>query len=61
MKKWYTSKSLWIAFIGFIYAGLQVAGVTDSPLSPEAQAMVLSIIMFLLRLVTKEPLEWQKK
>ena len=61
MKKWYASKSLWIAFIGFIYAGLQVGGIVESPLSPEAQAMLLSIIMFILRAITKEPLEWQKK
>ena len=61
MKKWYVSKSLWVAFIGLVWVVLQTAGIVSSPLSPETETMILAVVMFVLRLITKEPLEWQVK
>jgi len=52
-KKFYLSKTLWVnvlAIVGIIIYGKE--------LPTETIAMVLGIINFLLRLITKNPVEW---
>jgi uncharacterized membrane protein len=58
-KNWYMSKTLWINFIGFIAILIQVVTGTDS-FNLEYQAMALTIINAILRLITKEPLTVKK-
>lgn len=55
---WYTSRTLWISFIVFVAAGLRAGGI-DVPVIEEGGAsmgMILSAIMFALRLITKKPI-----
>jgi len=52
-KKFYLSKTLWVnvlAIVGIIIYGKE--------LPAETIAMVLGIINFLLRLITKNPVKW---
>ena len=54
---WYTSRTLWVAFIAFVVTGFQAFGV-DVPVIEEGSAtmgMILSVIFFVLRLITKKP------
>ena len=53
-KKFYLSKTLWvnlIAIVGLIFFG--------GELNPEVVTMILAGINMVLRLITKEPLEWK--
>lgn len=55
-KKFYLSKTLWVnvlAIVGLIFFG--------GELPAETVTMVLAAINFLLRLITKEPIEWKSK
>lgn len=55
---WYTSRTLWVSLIVFVAAGLRAFGV-DVPVIEEGGAtmgMILSAIMFALRLITKKPI-----
>lgn len=61
MKKWYVSKTLWVALIAFAGALLQEFGIISAPIGPDWQLMILSVIAFILRLITKEPIEFQAK
>jgi hypothetical protein len=55
MKKWYESKTIWVNFIAFI--GILLQGIFHKEvLSGEAQAMILALVNFLLRLITKHGL-----
>lgn len=56
-KAWYLSKSIWVAFFIFVGSILAGTGVIELDLSPEATwiGIAWSIVQFLLRLVTKEP------
>lgn len=56
MKRWYTSKTLWINLIAVI--ALLVQSYTSFVISPEIQTAALALINFVLRLVTKQPLDW---
>jgi hypothetical protein len=58
-KKWYMSKTLWVNFIGFIAIGIQVV-TGEQYFSPEYQAMALTVVNAILRMVTKEPLKIKK-
>ncbi len=54
---WYTSRTLWIAFIAFVVTALKAGGI-DVPVIEEGGAvmgMILSAIFFVLRLITKKP------
>jgi hypothetical protein len=57
-KKWYLSKSVWVGLVGLVGGVLQATGVIEVGWGPETVAMILGIIVVVLRLVTKEPLEW---
>ena len=54
MKKWYSSKALWVNAIAIAAI---FAGVTGG-LDPELQVGILAAINFIIRLITKESLEW---
>ena len=54
---WYTSRTLWIAFVVFVAAVLRAGGI-DVPVIEEGSAsmgMILGAIFFILRLITKKP------
>jgi hypothetical protein len=55
-KRWYASKTLWLNIIGIAVIALQTQ--TGFVIDAEAQAAILAVINLVLRLVTKEPLEW---
>jgi hypothetical protein len=58
MKKWYTSKTLWVNFISLL--AMVIHGITGVEwLSIEVQATLLSVINILLRVVTKEEISWK--
>lgn len=51
MKKWYLSKTLWVAAIAFV--ALVVAGLSDGVVTTiEIEGAVTPILMFILRLLT---------
>ena len=58
-KKWYLSKTVWAAFLVFIVSILNIAGLTDLELAMDAEwiGVAISVIFFVLRLVTKEPVK----
>ena len=58
VKKWYLSKSVWVGVIALAGGILQATGTIDLPISPETQVMLLGFIAVLLRLITKDPVEW---
>ena len=51
-KLWYQSRSLWVGFISII--GIVFFGADVVP--PEIQAVILSVIVFILRFITKKPI-----
>jgi uncharacterized membrane protein len=58
MKAWYTSKTMWVAFVLFVVSALQASGV-NVPVIAEGSAtmnMILSLIFGLLRIITKKPI-----
>jgi hypothetical protein len=57
MKKWYESKTLWINVIS-IMALLAQSYYKKDVISPEIQATLLSIINLVLRLITKDGINW---
>lgn len=57
MKKFWTSKTLWLMGIGFAAAVYQEA-TGNELFSPELQLAILAAVGIALRLVTKEPLAW---
>lgn len=58
MKKFYTSKTLWVNTVAII--ALFVQTKTGFIVPPELQAGALSLINMALRLITKEPIEWNR-
>jgi len=55
---WYTSRTLWIAFIVFVCSALKAGGI-NVPLIEEGSAnmnMILSVIFAILRTITKKPI-----
>lgn len=57
MKAWYLSKTVWVSFFIFVASILVASGLIDVELDPDAAwvGIAWSIVQFLLRLVTKEP------
>lgn len=56
MKKWYRSKTIWIN--GLVFLGALISGITgENWLDGEAQLIVLSLVDFVLRIITKQGLE----
>lgn len=55
-KSFLTSKTLWVNFLAFLVMAVQLK--TGWVVSPEIQAMVLTGINAVLRLITKSPVAW---
>jgi len=56
IKKWYTSKTIWINVLAIASEiALTEFGVT---ISPELGVIILGAINFVLRLITKTAIEW---
>lgn len=54
-KKFYYSKTFWVNIIGI--TAIVVQSQTGYVIPPETQAAALGLVNFVLRLVTKEPIE----
>ena len=52
-KEWYKSKTLWVNFIGFVCILVQTK--YGFIISAEYQAIVLTMLNYILRLITKSP------
>jgi len=55
-KAWYKSKTIWISLasvVGVVFFGAET-------LDPEVQSVVLVVVAFVLRLITKEPISWSE-
>ena len=57
MKKWYQSKTLWVNLISLIAIGLHQT-LNLELLTAEQQGTILAFINIVLRLITKEKIEW---
>lgn len=56
-KRWYTSKTIWINAVATgiaIYEAATGEIITD----PSVQVIILGVINFILRIITKEPVIW---
>jgi small-conductance mechanosensitive channel len=60
MKSIFLSKTIWVFFVLFIGSILNITGIVTLDLSPDAGwlSMVISVIGIVLRLITKEPINW---
>lgn len=56
-KKWYSSKTLWVNAISLACLGLQ--SKTGYVIAPELQMELLGIINVVLRVVTKDKIDWR--
>lgn len=56
MKPWYTSKTLWLNAIAVL--ALIIQSQANFVIDVEAQAGLLAFINLVLRLITKEPINW---
>ena len=54
MKKWYSSKTLWVNAIAML--AILVQSQTEFVINPEEQAGILVVINLILRAITKESL-----
>lgn len=54
-KKWYLSKTLWVNIIAIIAYAIQLF-VGKNIITPEYQGLILAVINFGLRLITKHEL-----
>jgi len=61
MKKWYTSKTVWVGFVTFVYGILLATGVVSAELTEATLATILGIIIVILRFLTKEDIVWKAK
>lgn len=55
-KKWYYSKTMWANLI--VLAALIIQNAYGVVLSPSEQIAILTVINILLRIATKEEIEW---
>ena len=55
-KRWFRSKTLWTNIIAIV--AIVIAAQTGHTVSAEAQVTILGMVNILLRLITKEQLEW---
>ena len=58
MKKWYMSKTLWVNIIGLACILIQMLN-KEFIVDVEVQATMLSIVNIILRLITKEEIDWE--
>ena len=57
-KGWFKSKTLWVNAIAFL--AILIQSQTGFVIDLEAQGAILAVINVVLRMVTKEPLNWKK-
>ena len=55
-KKFWESKTFWVNVLALV--GIVVQSQTGSEISPVIQGTILTIVNVVLRLVTKEPINW---
>lgn len=62
MKTIFLSKTFWTFLILFVVSILNMTGIVNLELDPEASwvGITLSVIGLILRLITKEPIVWDK-
>jgi len=53
MKKWYSSKLVWVGLVTLGYGAAKLLGV-DAELTPGALETALGVIVIILRFITKE-------
>lgn len=60
MKTIFTSKTFYTFLILFVAAILNLTGIVSLPLTPDASwvTICLSFVAIVLRLLTKEPINW---
>lgn len=58
-KPWYVSKTIWVNLIGLVSAILFAAGVISAELDPATVAIILTVINFILRMITKSEIVWK--
>jgi len=57
MKKWYSSKTLWANGLAFAAIVFQLI-LDQEVIGAEAQVAILSLLNVILRIITKESIEW---
>ena len=55
-KKWYLSKTVWVALFALVATFSADAFGYEIPAS--YQTAFLAVVMFVLRMITKEPVSW---
>jgi len=58
MKDWYKSKLLWTSLIAI--ANVIIRAELGLTLTPEAEVLILGVIVLLLRIITKEEITFKK-
>lgn len=58
MKDWWKSKTLWTSLIAV--ANVIIRAELGLTLTPEAEVIILGVIVALLRLITKEEIKFKK-
>ena len=61
MKRWFTSKTIWVGIVTLVYAILEFTGVVEGPLDDATLASILGVLIIILRFITKEEIIWGKK
>ena len=56
MKKWYLSKTIWVALFALVATFSSEAFGLEIPAS--YQTAFLAVVMFVLRLITKQPVQF---
>ena len=56
-KKFYTSKTLWFNVLAI--AGLIIESYTGHVLDPKTQVIILGVVNFILRLITRTEIIWK--
>lgn len=56
MKKWYLSKTIWVALFAFVSTFLMDGFGIEIPAG--YQTAFLAVVMIVLRLITKQPVSW---
>jgi len=58
VKKWYTSKIIWVNAVALVGGILVGTGVLENPITPEIEVFIFGALNFVLRFVTKEEIKW---
>ena len=59
-KKWYEAKTVWFNLVMLVGSILGAAGIiSTTELDPATVGIILTVINFLLRLITKKAIVWK--